>query len=712
MTEKLLLIFCTVVLLPGLFSCKRQTNYANALVNETSPYLLQHANNPVNWYPWGEEALEKAQSENKLLIISVGYSACHWCHVMEHESFEDTAVANLMNAHFVSIKVDREERPDIDAIYMDACQLATGQACGWPLNVFALPDGRPVWAGTYFRKKNWQEILGYFVDLQQKEPDKLDEYADRLLSGMQQWNEIPGTDVVQELQSLASLQSSIDSLKSIIDPVRGGFRGAPKFPMPNVQELLMEWYFYTQDSVALRLLETTLQNLAAGGIYDQLGGGFARYSTDNLWQVPHFEKMLYDNAQLVSLYAQAFALTGKNEYAEVVRETLNFIHHHLTDDSGGFYASLDADSEGVEGKYYVWTKEELDALLPDNKVRPLFFEYYQITTEGNWEEGKNIFFRKEELKTFAAKHKWPLAELHEAFSEFERILLSARDKRILPGLDDKILTSWNALTMKAYVDAYRYLGSGEYLEMALENAHFIQENLLESDGRLFRTFKDGSARVNAFLDDYALMAQAWISLYEVTFDERWLKLAQNLTDYAIIHFQHESSPFFYYTSDEDPKLITRTVELRDNVIPASNSVMAEVLFDLSLYFYEDKYRKQAEAMLAYVRQQWKVPRDATEYTNWLQLSLKLVDPPFEVAIVGPDYANIQKQMMQTYLPNGLFLGGAAEGGLELLKDKLKGSETFIYVCKNKACQLPVQEVEVAFQQMDYRSSTSSSSKIR
>lgn len=697
------------------FACEKSVQHTNALINETSPYLLQHAYNPVDWYPWGKEALEKAREEDKLLLISIGYASCHWCHVMEHESFEDTTVANRMNRYFVSIKVDREERPDIDAIYMDACQLASGAACGWPLNVFALPDGRPVWAGTYFRKKNWLEILDYFAQVYRDEPEKLQTYAAQLLQGIRTLDSLmvePGN--VRPL-SFARLSPMVDNILIRMDTIYGGRMGAPKFPSPNLQELLLQWHFYTGDERALRTLETSLDKMGQGGIYDQLAGGFARYSVDNQWKVPHFEKMLYDNGQLVSLYAKAYALTGKENYAQTVQETLGFVDQTFLDPAGGFYSSLDADSEGEEGQYYVWTQAELEAILSDDAWRSLFFEYYQIQKGGNWEAGKNILYRTQSLAAFAERQQINLAEIENAFQEMELDLLNSRRQRTAPALDNKILLSWNALMLTGYLDAYRYLEEDTYLEIALQNADFLLRNFMQNDGRLYRSYKEGKVSINAFLDDYAFLAQALIRLYEVTFDNQWLDKAQLLMEYADGHFWDANSSTYFYASDLDPGLIIRKRILLDNVRPAANSVMAEVLYDLSLLLYEESYEARARKMLNRVISGMET-EDLFFLSNWLQLYLRMIEAPFEVAIVGRNYKTLQSEMMRYYLPNTLLLGGATEGELELLQQKLRGEEAYIYVCRNKVCRLPVQEVKEAMEQMldkgSYINSISSSSKIR
>jgi uncharacterized protein YyaL (SSP411 family) len=421
--------------------------FRNKLANETSPYLLQHAGNPVDWYPWGNEALEKAKSENKLIIISIGYAACHWCHVMEHESFEDESIAQVMNDFYVSIKVDREERPDVDQIYMDAAYLITGRG-GWPLNVIALPDGRPVFAGTYFRKDDWVRILLYFKDLYQKEPETFDREAGKLTDAMK-GIKIPGIQENISPFSKKEIEESFRKIISYIDFENGGTRGAPKFPMPNIYELLLTYHFHTKDYQSLEAVNITLYKMANGGIYDHIGGGFARYSTDAMWKVPHFEKMLYDNAQLVSLYSNAYKIRKDELYKKVVYETLEFIETKLTDNSGGFYSSLDADSEGKEGKYYVWKKEEINELLGDRSE--LFCDYYSVTSIGNW-EGTNILFITQKKEDLLKKYEINEETFGRIINESKKILFDERNKRVRPGLDDKILTSWNSLMIKGYVD--------------------------------------------------------------------------------------------------------------------------------------------------------------------------------------------------------------------------------------------------------------------
>jgi len=695
----LVLLFCLAS-----FACKTQVGnesntshrYNNHLVNESSPYLLQHAHNPVDWHPWGDKALKKAENDNKLIVISIGYAACHWCHVMEHESFEDTTVSKLMNDHFVNIKVDREERPDVDDVYMTACHLASNGSCGWPLNSLALPDGRPFWAGTYFPKDQWVEVLNHFQDIYEKNPSQLYEWADQLTKGitLSEHIELQNGDLNFDQYNIKDIAKTFIST---IDLTDGGRKGAPKFPMPNNYDFLLRYYGVKKDPAALQAVTTTLDRMADGGIYDHLGGGFSRYSTDDKWKVPHFEKMLYDNGQLVSLYSNAYQSQKTPYYKHIVTETLAFIERELSDKSGGFYSSLDADSEGEEGKFYVWTASEINEVIGDEEIAKLFKEYYSITETGNWEK-HNILFKKKKDSHFLKKYNLSEAELTAKINLVKSKLMKVRGERIRPATDDKILTSWNALMLKGYVDAYKAFDDPTYLKRAIQNAAFIEKEMRDGD-RLNRNYKDGKSVINGFLDDYALLIDAYISLYQVTFNEDWLNKAKSLNEYAIIHFFDESTGLFYYTSDIDPPLIARKKELSDNVIPASNSIMARNLFHLGTYFYDQDYIDKSKQMLLNVVSNIEESGQPSFYSNWCNFLLSVKNTPYEIAIVGPDAANLRNQIMTNYLPNAMLLGGTTEGKLELLKDKLQEGETYIYVCQNKSCKLPVDEVDKALELM-------------
>ncbi len=675
-----------------------QHAYTNELIHESSPYLLQHAHNPVNWYPWGEKALQKAQQENKMIIVSIGYASCHWCHVMEKESFSDSTVAAIMNEHFVAIKVDREERPDVDDIYMTACQLASQDGCGWPLNAFALPNGRPVWAGTYFPKKNWLEILEYFKNEWQSNPQRVSQYANELTAGINRLDQIPGTTSEVKFDRKA-IDDVASSLLERIDYQWGGRLGAPKFPMPSNYEFLLAYHHLTGQPRALQAVEITLDRMADGGIYDHLGGGFARYATDAQWMVPHFEKMLYDNGQLLSLYAHGWQVLKKPRYQEVVQQTVGFIEREMTHPEGGFYTSLDAQSEGVEGKFYVWTKAEIEQVLKDPALVELFCDYYQVTDKGNWEAGKNILHVRTLLGDVASKHGLDETSAREKLLHARQLLMKARSERVRPRTDDKVLCSWNAIMLQGLVDAWKAFGEQHYLDMALANGRFIEKYFIQSDHRLNRNFKDGKSTINAFLDDYALTAQAFISLYEATFDERWLYHARDLTTYALAHFSDPQSDFLFYTSDLDPPLVTRRKEINDNVIPASNSVMAHNLLLLGDYFYNDEWVARARRMMASMTPQILQSQAPDYYSNWSRLYLHCLRQPWEVAIVGPNAHEFRNALVKNYLPHALFLGGQDEGSLELLEDKLQPGQTYIYVCRNKVCKLPVTDVAKALELM-------------
>ncbi len=669
--------------------------FTNKLIDESSPYLLQHAHNPVNWYPWGEEALEKAKSEKKLLLVSIGYAACHWCHVMEHESFEDSTVAALMNANFVCVKVDREERPDVDQVYMNAAQLMTGRG-GWPLNAIALPDGRPIFAGTYFPKDQWISLLNKVQEFYINEPEKAEEQAANVVNG------IKGSEMLSIVTenvefTKSDLEEVFTNWHRHIDYTLGGKTGAPKFPMPIGYEYLLNHYFMTGDERAKEATMTTLDQMAYGGIYDQVGGGFARYSVDQYWKVPHFEKMLYDNGQLVSLYAHAYQVSKNPLYKRVVFETLEFVERELMSKENAFYASLDADSEGEEGKFYVWTKKELDDALGSDAA--LMGAYYNVTEKGNWEHGNNILLIKPTVSDteFAETHDISVAELTKKIREAKETLLAVRAKRVRPALDDKVLTSWNALMLKGYVDAYRAFDEDDFLKKALENADFIQSKMLQKGGSLKRNYKNGKATINGFLDDYSLVIDAYISLYQATFDEKWIFEADKLLQYTLKHFYNVENGMFYYTSDMDDALIARKMEVADNVIPASNSVMGKNLYLLGEFLYKPDYVKKAKQMLKNVKE--NLPTGMSYYANWDILMSWFVTPPYEVAILGDDFEKVRKEFDRHYLPNAILMGGKTEGKLPLLESKLMDGQTTIFVCQNKTCRMPVTEVQEALNQI-------------
>ncbi|MES2810538.1 MAG: thioredoxin domain-containing protein [Bacteroidota bacterium] len=661
----------------------------NRLATSTSPYLLQHANNPVNWYPWCAEALQKARDENKLIIVSIGYSACHWCHVMEHESFEDEQVAAVMNEYFVCIKVDREERPDVDQIYMSAVQLISGRG-GWPLNCICLPDQRPIYAGTYFRKNDWTSLLFNLADYFKQKPDDANEYATRLTEGIQKYESISFIET-QPDYSKADLETIVNNWKKYFDKHEGGLGTAPKFMMPNNWQFLVRYAHLFSDDEVAGLAKLTLKKMAYGGIYDHLGGGFARYGVDGHWHVPHFEKMLYDNAQLISLYSEAYVWQPDELYKQIVAETIEFSTRELFSPEGGFYSALDADSEGVEGKFYTFDKAEVDAVL--GTASQLFCIYYNITDEGNWEEEHtNILIRRDDDATLAEAIGISVNELLQSVAASRQKLFDVRAKRVRPGLDNKILASWNGLMLKGLCEAYRAFNQAEYLRLALKNAEFIVDKLI--DGERINRIYQSETKV-AFLDDYANVVDAFIALYEVTFDEQWLEHAVELADTAIAHYYDKASGVFFFTADDDEQLIARKSEIMDGVIPSSNSVMARNLKKLGLLFDNEHYIEIAAQQLRNIMPH--MAKYGSAYSNWGMLLLDEVFGTNEVAIVGDDAANFRVEIEKNYIPNKIILGGT-KGSLPLLRDKFS-SRTQVFVCKDKTCGLPADNIADALKQI-------------
>ncbi|MFD2822194.1 thioredoxin domain-containing protein [Lacinutrix iliipiscaria] len=670
--------------------------YTNNLINETSPYLLQHAHNPVNWYAWNDEALTKAKTQNKLILLSVGYAACHWCHVMEHESFEDVKVAQIMNNHYINIKVDREERPDIDQVYMNAVQLMTGRG-GWPMNVIALPDGRPVWGGTYFQKEQWMSALEQISELYIKNPEKLIEYADKLEIGIKSMD-LVRLNTEEAVFSNELITKAIDKWTSHFDYREGGMKRSPKFMMPNNYHFLLRYAYQTKDEKLQQFVNHTLTQMAYGGVFDQLEGGFSRYSVDVKWHVPHFEKMLYDNGQLVSLYADAYLITKNELYKTTITETLEFIKNNLTNKEGAFYSSLDADSKNAlgeleEGAFYVWQKKQLKALLKEDY--DLFSDYYNINVYGFWEHDHYVLIRRDDDASMMKKHGLTKNELLQKKNSWKSLLLTERNKRDKPRLDDKSLTSWNALMLKGYVDAYRVLHNPEYLAVAEKNARFIINKQLREDGGLNHNYKNKKITINGYLEDYATTIEAFIALYEVTLNEVWLNTARDLTNYSFDHFFDDQSKLFYFTSNLDASLVSRNIEYRDNVIPASNSIMAKNLFKLSHYFHNSHYYKTATIMLNNVKPE--IVDYGSGFSNWLDLMMNYTYSYYEVAISGKDVKQKLKELHQTYLPNILITGSDKESNQPLLQNRYVEDKTLIYVCVNNTCKLPVSKTEDAIQ---------------
>jgi len=666
--------------------------HTNRLAQESSPYLLQHAHNPVDWYPWGEEAFAKARAENKLMLVSIGYSSCHWCHVMERECFENEDVAAVMNANFVCIKVDREERPDVDQVYMSAVQLMTGRG-GWPLNCFALADGRPVYGGTYFPQQQWLQVLNELHNTWQRDPNKVAEHATLLHQGVVAQSIVEAADEDTEFQR-ADLNTMVEAWRLQMDHVDGGPDKAPKFPMPNNYEFLLRYAWITDDADLKKHVELTLDKMALGGIYDQVGGGFSRYSTDALWKAPHFEKMLYDNAQLVSLYSQAYQAFGKPLYKTTVERTLAFIEREMTSAEGAFYSALDADTEGEEGRFYVWEKDELQRLL--GAEYDLAAAYYNVHAKGLWEHDRYILLRQVDDPAFAAECGIALAELQTRIQAINGLLLAARDQRERPGLDDKSLTSWNALMVKGYCDAYEVLGEVALRDRAVRCMDLLLAKCHRSNGGLWHLYKDGKASINGYLEDYCFMIEALVALYGITFDERWLTEARVLADHAIRHFLHPASGIFHFTSDLDPALIARPTELHDNVIPASNSSMAKGLFQLGQLFDDDRYLAIANRLLGLMTA--RMAAYPTGHSNWAQLLLAHVHPYPEIAITGPEALALRRGFAPFYLPNRIFLGSTTPSALPLLMEK-HNTGSMIFVCVDKACKLPVTTVAEAVKQI-------------
>jgi uncharacterized protein YyaL (SSP411 family) len=670
----------------------------SGLSSETSPYLRMHIHNPVDWRPWGQEALEYARKENKLLIVSIGYSACHWCHVMEGESFNDPDVAAIMNQYFVSIKVDREERPDIDQIYMHAVQLLTGRG-GWPLNAIALPDGRPVFGGTYFPTEPWKSLLLKISDLYRKNPDMLIKQADALTRGIRETSPIRVLENKQE-HSVGDLRKIMVKTESQIDWQYGGLIGEPKFPLPVFFDFILKYQSRYPAEKILEALDKTLTGMARGGIYDQIGGGFARYSTDKYWKCPHFEKMLYDNAQLVSLYSRAFQLTRNPLYKTIVDETLEFIRREMTSPELpgggiGFYSSLDADSEGEEGRFYTWKASEIDRIL--GRDAGLISDFYQVIPGGNWESGKNILYRNQSIDEFFKDKGLDKQKRRKILDRARSKLMEARSTRIRPPRDEKIITAWNALMMNGLVDAYRAFAEQAYLDTALKSALFISNTMSQSDGNLFRKHMDGSTSINGFLDDYAFSIQSFISLYQATFQDHWLHQAQSLLNHTFEYFFDPENHMFFYTSSLDPELIDRKHEIIDNVIPSSNSVMARNLLYLGIYFSNQKYIQKSKHMLEKIKPH--LAAGPSSFANWGSLLMDFLAFPPQVTILGKNWLEKRTELDQHFLPQVLLAGGDTTGTIPVLQGKQVPDSTTIQVCIHETCLRATTDTDKALKQI-------------
>ena len=696
MVNNLFKIFAVVFIL---ISCNNDMKKLNNLKDETSPYLLQHVENPVNWNPWDKKYLNKAKKENKLVIVSIGYASCHWCHVMERESFQDSTVAKLMNDKFISIKVDREERPDIDQVYMNAIQLITGSG-GWPLNVITLPDGRPIWGGTYFSKDQWTSALKQISEIYEAEPEKFISYADRVQEGINALNIVePKSDSFENID----VKKYSELLLKNIDEEFGGFKGAPKFMMPNNLQFLLRYSFQESKEDSKNKILSTLDMMAYGGIFDHIEGGFSRYSTDERWHIPHFEKMLYDNGQLMSLYSIGYQISSKNLYKETVYKIHEYISSEMKDISGGYYSSLDADSKledgsYAEGEYYLWEKEELNELIGNDF--DLFSKYYNVNEYGFWEaENKYVLIRSIPDIEFINNNNLDKQLFYKMKAEWINKLKIARKNKKKPSLDYKIITSWNGLMISGYVDAYKSFNDDIFKNEAIEAGEFIYSSLIKRDGGLFHNYVNGKSKINGYLEDYATVIQASLDLYEITLNQIWVERALELSKYVLDNFSRVNSELFYFTSKDDEDLISRSVEFRDNVIPSSNSIMAKNLFKLYHYFDKREYYEKAKKMCLSVTEEFETYPSG--YTNWFDLIYNLKSNYYEVAIVGENSIDQVKKINLKYIPNKLIIGSKSKNNLPLLKNRYVEGKTLIYVCVNKACKMPTESLEEAVSLIKY-----------
>ncbi len=674
----------------------------NRLINETSPYLLQHANNPVDWYPWGEEALERARSEDKPILLSIGYSACHWCHVMERESFENETIAGLMNDNFVSIKVDREERPDLDQVYMQAVQMLTGSG-GWPMTVFLTPEGKPFYGGTYFPPEDRQGMPGFprlltsIAEAYSTNRGEIDRVTKQLTTQMSQSNQVSqGTSIL----TVDILHKAYSSLATNFDYQNGGFGNAPKFPQPMTPEFLLRYYHHGYNPRALELVELTLEKMAYGGIYDQIGGGFHRYSTDAYWLVPHFEKMLYDNALLARLYLHTYLITGRALYRRVVEETLDYVLREMTDSSGGFYSAQDADSEGVEGKFFVWSPDEINSVMGDADGE-VFAGYYGVTGAGNF-EGKNILNIRQDPEEFAETKGLTADQLGDIINRGSKALLEVREQRIHPMRDDKVLASWNGLMLRSFAEAAAALRRPDYLAVAIKNAEFLARSM-KSDGRLLRTYRDGQAKLLGYLEDYSFVIDGLLALYEATFDLRWLDEAVTLADSMIELFWDEGIGGFYDTGSDHETLVVRPRDVFDNAQPCGGSVASDVLLRLAVFTGNNDYSAKATVPLRSLHQAMSQSPGGTGH--WLSALDFYVSPPKEIAVIGPRDDPTTQALLDTvfhrFLPNKVVMGvetplipadDNSEADIPLLAGRgMVGGLPTAYVCQNYACQLPVTD---------------------
>ncbi|TDT44928.1 hypothetical protein CLV90_2007 [Maribacter spongiicola] len=663
--------------------------FTNDLIHETSPYLLQHAHNPVDWKAWSEDVFKKASEENKLVVLSVGYSTCHWCHVMEEESFEDTGVATLMNDKFVSIKVDREERPDIDMVYQTALQLVNGTG-GWPMNAIIMPNGSPVFLGTYFEKEEWKNILVKFSSEYEKNPEKMTEYATMLADGVQEVYEQPAKQSANAITP-DKFVNGITEWATVWDKQWGGNLGQQKFILPANLTMLLDYAVLQQNSEAENHVINTLDKVIHGGIYDHVDGGFFRYSTDNTWKVPHFEKMLYDNAQLVYLLSKSYKLTGNKEYKAKVEETLKFLKTEMRNEDGGYFSAMNADTNGEEGVYYVWKKEELQSLLGDDFE--LFSKYFNIEDSQVWEDGNfvlnNTTSKGEILKAFEISE--------EAFDKkkesWKSTLYQARQEREKPTKDFKIITSWNALLIDGLLEAYKAFGDEKYLTEAVSVFNYLNEYNYK-DTQLVHSYTKDSKQKEVFLEDYAFLAKSAFALYEVTLDISYLQTSKELMNIGSEKYKSTSELFFYNVSSD---LVPSIINTSDGVVPSANAIMAQNFLRIGHLEYNTEYLKKAAVMGSLITDDFE--SHAVSYGAWGSLLLQQVYPFYEIVVVGKDAKGMLSEINSTYIVNSIIVGSTVESDISLFKDRFDEDETFIYVCQNNTCKLPVKTVSGAYDQM-------------
>ncbi|WP_298478120.1 thioredoxin domain-containing protein [uncultured Maribacter sp.] len=670
---------------------KEEHKFTNSLITETSPYLLQHAHNPVNWHAWSNTALENAKKEDKLVLVSIGYSSCHWCHVMEKESFEDEEVAKIMNANFVNIKVDREERPDVDQVYMTALQLIKGSG-GWPLNVITLPNGKPIYGGTYHSKEEWIKVLEKISTLYKNDPKKANQYADMVSQGIQEANLITPSSGYESLTKKVA-NESVENWKNVWDTKKGGDQSQEKFMLPSNLNFLLDYAILTGDKEVENHIKNTLNKIAFGGIYDFVGGGFYRYSTDPNWKVPHFEKMLYDNAQLLSVFSKAYGAFKEPIYKEVVYKTIEYLERDMKNPNGGYYAAMDADSEGEEGKYYVWKKEELENTLGEEFAE--FKSYFNITSENIWEHKNYVLHRGITDAEFCTKNKMANSKLQESKELWKKLLLTERGKRIPPRLDDKIITSWNALLITGFTDAYNAFGDSSFLDMATKGITNLLNNSLKNN-ELRHSYKVNSKQVKGFLEDYTFLVDASINLYSATLDTKYLDLANSLNSKAMTSFSDDSSGMYRFNENKD--LIAQIIKTNDGVIPSPNAVMAQNLLRLGHLNYDKKFLDKSKSMVSAMVPM--ITPNASSYARWNSVLLNTTYTYYEIAVVGAKAKPLVKKLHNKYIPNTLLVGSTEDSKLPLFEGRYVPDGTYIYVCRDNSCKLPVETAEAAVKQLN------------